>query len=84
MSVTQLTSTSARVNWNPPQGAPPLLYYICFVPLGTDKRKWLTSAPRNVNTSLLDGLNEGSTYIVVVIARDVDATWPADPVIIGR
>ena len=84
VSLIQLTSTSVRVNWSPPEGAAPLRYSICFVPISKDGRKWFTSARPNVNSSVLNGLENGVTYIVVVIARDLDATWPADPVIIGR
>ena len=79
VSVTKLTSTSASVSWTPPEVLP-FLYFIYCVPLDTTETKPLAFARASQNSYTLSGLSEGSSYIIVVIARGT-TTSAADPVL---
>ena len=79
--VTQLTSTSARVDWTPPQGDVPLAYNICFIPtLPGGQQKQLNGVPGTVDTHILTGLDSLTTYMVVVVASSDTTSCPSDPV----
>ena len=79
MSVTKLTSTSASVSWTPPEVLP-FLYFIYCVPVETSEAKPLGFASDTQNSYIQSGLSEGSSYIIVVIARGT-TTSAADPVV---
>jgi hypothetical protein len=81
--VTKLTSTSARVNWTPPQGVtPPVPYLIYFVPIETNGALLqLLGFAQSTKISYTENqLIEGTTYIILVIARGA-TTSAADPLI---
>jgi hypothetical protein len=80
--VTKLTSTSARVNWTPPQGVTPVLYFIYFIPIETNRAtpQLLGFAQRTEISYTENRLMEGTTYIILVIARGA-TTSAADPLI---
>ena len=59
-------------------------YYIWFVPVVSSGSNSLKDVSPNYNSSVLNDLNMDTTYIVMVVARDVNATWSADPIIFGR
>ena len=80
VSVIRLTPTSARISWTPPEGVLPVLYLVCFVPIETNGVKQL-GFPKGVEISYTENkLNEGTTYVVLVIARGL-TTSVADPVV---
>ena len=80
VSVAQMTSTSASVSWIPPEDEQIFLYYICFVPVKASESKELGFARGTEILYTQTELNEGSTYLVFVIARGT-ITSAADPVI---
>ena len=79
VSVTKLTSTSASISWTPPEVLPSL-YIIYCVPLETNEVKAVQPVGREQNSYTQSGLSEGSSYIIVVIARGATTT-AADPVV---
>ena len=81
MSVTPLTSTTARVTWTPPpQGPQPSHYYIYYVSVAVNGRTEREFASRRQASEVLTGLSEGGTYVVVVTSRGANAA-ASDPVI---
>ena len=80
VSVIRLTPTSAQITWTPPEGVTPAIYIICFVPIEADGVKEI-EFPEGTEISYTENdLNDGTTYVVLVIARGRTASV-ADPVV---
>ena len=80
VSVTPLTSTTAKFTWTLPQGPRPFYYYIFYVSVAVNGRTEREYASSSQTSEVLTGLSEGGTYTVRVTGRGSIAS-ASDPVI---